>query len=626
MPDSQNSDEQYRKLFTEIPISTMIHDINSGEIIDANPAAYTSFGYSSLEELQANDIWSEPPYSITDAQEWIKKAISKGPQEFEWAHKIAGGEIMWLYVRLSPVVINGVQRVMSASINITERKKAEQALQEKTKELEKSHERFIMAVNGSQDGIWDWDMLTNEVFFSSRWKEMIGYKEHELENSFSAFEERIHPEDKQRVIDQLEKYLRKEIPEYKVEFQLEHKDGNYTWILARGTAQWDENGLPYRMSGSHTDITERRMSVMELQRKEVQLRTAQSVGSIGSWEFDLNFRKVDASEEARKIYGIEEKEYNVDEIQSIPLPEYRPILLETMKNLLDKNIPYDVEFKIKRPNDGEIRYIHSVAEYFAERNVVIGTIQDITESKKNEMALIQAKALAEESNQIKSEFIANMSHELRTPLNSVIGFSQILNEKIYGNLNEKQIRYVSNILKSGTHLLELINDILDISKIESGNMDYEPEIINIQEVINEIVVLMDPLIKEKMLDFEASIENGNPDVKADKTKIKQIVYNLLSNAIKFTPEKGKVWLDSKTINGKVRISVSDNGIGIPFEQQKVIFDPFKQVNSASNRTHGGTGLGLAIVKYYVEMHSGEIQVESEPGKGSTFTFTLPVDF
>lgn len=411
------------------------------------------------------------------------------------------------------------------------------------------------------------------------------------------------------------------------EFEALRADGKHAWLMinARTNIKSKSDDNPFLIDGFILDITERKMAEKELIRTEMQLRTAQSVGRVGSWEIDLNTNKIDASDEARRIYGLEGVELTIEKIRSLPLQEYRPILDKALNDLINKNVPYDVEFKIKKATDDEVYYIRSIAEYFTERNVVIGLVQDITERKKVELALIQAKALAEESNQIKSEFIANMSHELRTPLNAVIGFSQILNEQIFGDLNEKQINYTSNILKSGKHLLELINDILDISKIESGNMEYAPEIIDLREVMDETITLMDPLIKEKSIDFEVNMEFKKLEINVDKIKIKQIMYNLLSNAIKFTDVTGKIWLDSKIINGNVQISISDNGIGIPLEKQKTIFDSFKQASSFTSRTHGGTGLGLAIAKYYIEMHSGEIDVESEVDKGSTFTFTIPID-
>lgn len=252
-------------------------------------------------------------------------------------------------------------------------------------------------------------------------------------------------------------------------------------------------------------------------------------------------------------------------------------------------------------------------------------LTDITERKESEMALVKAKLLAEESSRTKSEFLANMSHELRTPLNSVIGFSQILIDKIAGDLNESQMNYALNIQRSGNHLLEVITDILEMSKIESGNMKYEPEIINIRQIIDEVGLLMEPMIKTKSIDLKLNMEFEDLEIYADKIKIKQIMYNLLSNAIKFTPEHGKVRIDAKISYDILQVSVSDTGIGIPPKEQKEIFNPFKQVNSSANRVHDGTGLGLAIVKHYVEIHSGEIQVESEVGKGSAFTFTIPLN-
>ncbi|WP_406657479.1 Cache 3/Cache 2 fusion domain-containing protein [Methanolobus sp. ZRKC2] len=353
---------------------------------------------------------------------------------------------------------------------------------------------------------------------------------------------------------------------------------------------------------------------------------------VGIFRTNSDGKALRANPEMVRIIGRESKEETLEHMQNVGKQLYFDQQRhDELINVLAKHGHVEnFEFEALRA-DGE----HAWLMINARTNVktepgdnsflIDGFILDITERKQAEMALLHAKALAEESNQIKSDFIANMSHELRTPLNAIIGFSQMLNEKIVGDLNEKQTRYTFNILKSGEHLLELINDILDISKIESGNMEYSPEIINLKEVTDEIIALMDPLIKEKNINLEINIGFENLEINADKIKVKQILYNLLSNAIKFTDATGDVWLDSKIMDGNVQISVSDNGIGIPLEQQKTIFDSFKQASSFTSRTHGGTGLGLAIAKYYIEMHSGEIQVESEVDKGSTFTFTIPID-
>jgi signal transduction histidine kinase len=218
-----------------------------------------------------------------------------------------------------------------------------------------------------------------------------------------------------------------------------------------------------------------------------------------------------------------------------------------------------------------------------------------------------------------------MSHELRTPLNSILGFSQFLNCEKKGKLNEKQKRYVRNIMTSGNHLLHLINNILDITKLDSGEVELNMETVDLGEIISDAEQMVLPMILGKGITLELDCERGDFLVRGDRVKIKQILYNLLGNAVKFTPPDGSVSLVCRRAGEWVKVSVSDTGVGISKEDLEQIFDPFVQVQDYHAREHGGVGLGLSIVRSLVEMHGGNIRVDSEPGKGSTFSFTIPAD-
>ncbi|HMC16754.1 MAG TPA: ATP-binding protein, partial [Albitalea sp.] len=223
----------------------------------------------------------------------------------------------------------------------------------------------------------------------------------------------------------------------------------------------------------------------------------------------------------------------------------------------------------------------------------------------------------------KSEFLANMSHELRTPLNAVIGFSEVLLERIFGELNEKQDDYLKDIHSSGRHLLNLINDILDLSKIEAGRMELDVETFDAATALQNAMTLVRERAHRHAIALELEVDPQVGEFRADERKFKQILLNLLSNAVKFTPDGGRIVTRARLADGALEVAVCDTGIGIAKEDQQAVFEEFRQVGRDYTAKHEGTGLGLALTKRFVELHGGTIRVDSEPGKGSTFTFTLP---
>jgi signal transduction histidine kinase len=231
----------------------------------------------------------------------------------------------------------------------------------------------------------------------------------------------------------------------------------------------------------------------------------------------------------------------------------------------------------------------------------------------------------EVASQHKSEFLANMSHELRTPLNAIIGFSEVLSEKMFGELNEKQEEYSKDIHASGQHLLSLINDILDLSKIEAGRMELELSDFHLPTAIDNALMLVRERAGRRSIALHTAVDAQLGQIQADERKIRQVVLNLLSNAIKFTPEGGRIEVSALPRDGSVEVSVSDTGVGIAPQDHEAVFQEFRQVGTAEKKAEG-TGLGLTLCRKFVELHGGRIWVKSELGVGSTFTFTIPVRY
>lgn len=255
---------------------------------------------------------------------------------------------------------------------------------------------------------------------------------------------------------------------------------------------------------------------------------------------------------------------------------------------------------------------------------ILGTFRDITERKAIEK-LLQEKQVAEIANRTKSEFLANMSHELRTPLNSIIGFSDLLCDQIYGKLNEKQLKYANNISKSGKHLLNLINDILDLSKVEAGKMELDYREFELTDRLNSVKSLLSPIAARKNIKIEINVDKELTTIYADEARFVQIMYNLVDNAIKFSFENNPVRIEAGRKGEFLETTVTDIGIGIKPEDQYKLFQPFSQVAAFSSKKFQGTGLGLSLVKQIVNLHGGYVWFRSIPGEGSTFAFAIPIN-
>jgi PAS domain S-box-containing protein len=284
------------------------------------------------------------------------------------------------------------------------------------------------------------------------------------------------------------------------------------------------------------------------------------------------------------------------------------------------HFPVEISLSPLRSEDGS--HVITVVRDISERKDAEDRLRAAQEEYTHELELRNREI--ERANQLKTEFLANMSHELRSPLHTIIGFAELLGEETPGELNQKQKRFIGHIHKDSRHLLDLINDLLDLNKIEAGRLELQPQVFDVLAVVEDVVSSVRARAASKSIEIQMSV-SGPIAVFADQLRFKQILHNLLSNAVKFTPEHGSVSIEAACRDGFAEIAVKDNGIGIAEDRHQIVFDKFYQVSAATKGGYEGTGLGLAISKRLVEQHGGRIWLNSEEGKGSCFTFTMPLE-
>ncbi len=546
-------------------------------------------------------------------------------------------------------------QLVAISVDISERLAAE-------KEIQRINERYELTLAGIGDGVWDWDLVEDTIYFSKRWKEMLGYDENELKNEFQEWQSRIHPDDMKQTFADFEANISGKTEQYENLHRLKHKDGHWVWVLGRGKTIFDEEGRPVRMLGTHTDVSEKKALENKMARNEARLMEAQSIAHLGSWEWDIKEHKIRWSDELYKLLGEVPQSFTpaLRTILSYLVPSERARYRKNLRDILNnKEVGSEHSWNIVR-KDGVNRTISATIKVVRDGEKIVyvqGTFLDVTERKEVEetLALMNsmlvdsyqkqkqkteeileakrkleeshtimeaAKAEAERASSSKSEFLANMSHEIRTPLNAMNGFISLLKEDEH---NESKRKYFEIIENSSETLLQIINDILDCSKIESGKL----EIVEVDFQPKKELYGTAKLFQAKAAEKEIALgircnENIPKTLHGDVLRLKQVLSNLLSNAIKFTGKQGKISCMITYDEGQLHLRVEDNGIGIAEDKQQHIFASFAQADTSIVREYGGTGLGLTISAKLVEMLGGELKVESTLGEGSAFFFSVPV--
>jgi PAS domain S-box-containing protein len=614
-------------------LGRLIHDVFPKETADR----FLNAIRQTLEDGETHQI--EYPMNLENKTYWFLANLSKLDEE----------SVFWV------------------ARDITERKKSEE-------ELRKSQEQYALAAEGANDGLWDWDIVANEIYHSPRWKSMLGYEADELTQGFDDLKNLLHPDDQEYAETALDDYLNGKADTYDIEFRLRHKDGTWRWIRDRGKALHDKNGKAIRMAGSHSDVTERKNAEESIRHRNEYLAASSEIGKIVTSTLDLNSifaRTVNLILERFSFYhasifivaetgftailrestgeaGAEMKKNQhslalddksivgkvaldgqtvvVNDVRADPLHKFNPLLPETRA---EAAIPLRIGNRIIGAIDVQSKVVGAFAE---DEITVLQTLADqvavaIDNARSFELSQ-EAVMEMREIDRLKSQFLANMSHELRTPLNSIIGFSRVIIKGIDGPVTELQQQDLTAIYNSGQHLLGLINDILDLSKIEAGKMELAFDEVNIADITNSVLSTMSGLVKDKPIQITRLIQPNLPTVRADAIRVRQVMINLLSNAAKFTDE-GTIIVEVGLHTGKggqneIKVSVTDTGTGISKADQEKLFQPFSQVDNSPTRKTGGTGLGLSICQHIVNMHGGKIWVESDTDKGSAFHFTLPL--
>ncbi len=620
---SQISTEKYRSIVENTP-EILIQLDNQFRIFYANPSWLQITGYTEAETFgkTLNDfIAPEDREACQDF--WIVENIDNQSCRKEFRLHCANGQYRWIsmMMKFAPTSADRSNFIVTAAIlDITDRKETEEALR-------RSEARYAILASSTTDGIWDWDLSTDQVYFSPRWKAMLGYSEDEIENNFSGWYQRVHPEDIKTAMTEITACLENRQPVYENIHRLHHKDGSWRWILDRGIVLRDNNDQPYRMIGSHSDVTSMKKTEEALQQRERELQAIFSISPDGIITVTQQGRIQSVNPAFLEMTGF-------DPALLIGLSE------QELNQYLQQISDHNGHRKTRLKQDNQTYYLdllqlrnHRLHKKMLKNEKIVPThtqkLRVITRTERHlehhdiaKVLYFRDISIESEVDQMKSEFLSTAAHELRTPMASVYGFSELLLSRSFDQETTQEI--LKTIHQQSASLVNMLNQLLDLARIESRmGMDFyfvqQPLIPIIQRAINELLIPGD----QRQVHF--GYQNRDFQVLVDADKLRQVIINVLSNAYKYSPQGGNIDLKllqhTTAENQKeIGISIRDHGLGMDRKQLSHIFERFWRADNTGEIP--GTGLGMSLVKEIMEIHQGHIEINSRPGEGTTVILWL----
>jgi len=622
----QEEQLQILSSIAEENMQAVIISDKEGKIEWVNKSFEKISGYS-LDEMMGKKPGAvlQGPETNTEVVAYMKKQINLGePFTCEILNYHKSGRKYWL--RIQGQALRDKQGNIFKYFAIEEDISVQKETSFKIKEIE-SH--FRLALEKLGDNVWEHDFKTNTTTFSNTANNFLGFNITEFTDNEKLWWENVYEEDLPLLVENDRKYKSKEIDYHVLEYRMRHKDGRIKWVLDRGVVlEKDGDGNPLKIIGTHADVTMQKDAEQALKFKEEKYRSIIANMNLGLMEVDNEEQIQFINQSFSQMSGYSQEELLGKKASDVfTLPQHLE-LVQMKEALREKGISDAYEISVINKAGEQKWWLISGGPLFNDKGVKMGSIGihlDITEQKMLEYELLASRQHAESSANAKQTFLANMSHEIRTPMNAILGMSRQLQKT---SLNEQQALYLNTINNAGGHLMVIINDILDISKIEAGKLALEKIGFSIREVIKNTVEVMQHRASEKglLINYFAA-ENIAGVLCGDPFRLKQILFNLVSNAVKFSDEGSinihftlqQQYKDSQLI----QIAVSDNGIGMDKEFINSVFQSFTQEDKSVSRKFGGTGLGMNITRQLAELMGGSIQVESEKNVGTTITLAIP---